>query len=1275
MATRLQFASTWWAQAWIHTFDTMADLNRLSRGRSYAVNGRVINLKFTQQKQHVFIEANVFGSYGYVYDTQIIIDPIPKEKANALVAAIAKNLDIISALMEHELPEEILPLCESFGINLFPEWTYRNFRCSCPDEAELCKHTAAVLYLVAQRLNTDPLLLFSLRGIHLAKALAQLGINLNNTFEVRPLSPEKLLQRATAELDSTPTNALEAEDSATIVDPEAYALRLLRTLPYATLPELADTIATLLPESMPLSNTNKFSPRAFMLKLQKLLQRRIRSFIYEPYNAYENGTAQDCLKALLTHQLGGRQPSDTLASAVLQSAMRPALDLLEGGVDATVALYRTEAIRTKQKNTLSASFEPKHFFSALLMMDSATAQQLPPIYECWYGITLAAAHLLMRGDFILTAIRSEKIYNAAPRVWWVPALRDPKVRDLVTRLTCGITPWAEQLVEREAKTLCENSPERITILALSAAAAGFVKLTADLEAKKLPPSNIFDCGVLCEDLSSLDGHVPPKVGDYVALALKTLALGEAYPWQPVLTVRTAPDRSIRLNFGILGRKPQPSATAQPETATEALDIEALPEETLSTSAELPTKRPVLLKALLAEERWVKHRFAAISVLRTLSGVCPLLAGIYTSKGKPVALSTSELREFLFETAPHLTMLGVTVMLPQSLRRILRPSLSATAGAGQGFAKSLLTKDAIADFDWQVAIGEHKLTKEEFLALAAHAGDVVPFKDNFVYLDPDEIAKIRKTLEKPPHLTPLERMRAVLMGEIEGTPLEVSEDLKNALARITEVKDVPPPEGLHATLRPYQERGFSWLMKNLSLGMGALIADDMGLGKTLQVIATILELKNRGELTKRRVLAVVPTTLIANWTRELARFAPSVTVGIYHGTNRSLPAPADYPDVILTSYGTLRRDFELLMDLRWRLLVLDEAQAIKNVSTSQTAAVRGVRADAVIAMSGTPVENRLMEYWSILSAVQPRILGSQKEFIETFVKPIESDHDAHAAEAFRRLTAPFMLRRVKTDKSIISDLPEKNTIDHYATMPPAQAALYAATLEKLMKRLRKTEAETDTSTPEGRMARRGVVLQMITSLKQICNSPSQYQHVTVPKPDSGKADALLDILAQCREADRKVLIFTQYREMGERLQEWIGTMMSERPEFLHGGVSLKERTRMVDRFQEDRSARILILSLKAGGTGLNLTAASAVIHYDLWWNPAVEAQATDRAFRIGQRRDVLVFRLITAGSFEERINDMLEQKRGLAELTVTTGESWIGDLPADELERIFTYEHS
>ena len=552
--------------------------------------------------------------------------------------------------------------------------------------------------------------------------------------------------------------------------------------------------------------------------------------------------------------------------------------------------------------------------------------------------------------------------------------------------------------------------------------------------------------------------------------------------------------------------------------------------------------------------------------------------------------------------------------------------------------------SLADYDLVVEVGGRRLTKEEFEALAKDAGKVVPFDDGFVYLDPTALDVIRRRFEEK--TSRMAKIRMLLSEESEGVKIDVPEDFRARLAALCAVDEETLPATLTATLRPYQERGYSWLMKNYRLGLGSLIADDMGLGKTLQVIAALTRMKEEGEFAKKCALAVVPTSLLTNWQREIAKFSPNLTVGVYHGASRALPE--DRPDVLLTTYGTARRDAEILSKERWRVLVLDEAQALKNESTQQTRALRTIKADRVIAMSGTPVENSLLDFRSILSTVEPGVLGSLKDFTEQFLIPVEVNHDLRAAEALKRLTAPFLLRRLKSDPKIAADLPEKIENDFFVSMTPEQGALYAKVVGDALERVKKTEKPEE---------RRSLVLQLVMRLKQICNSPSQYEKRTSVEPDSAKAQALLDLLARSRAAGRKVLVFTQFRETGERLQDWIERASGT-------------RTKMVDAFQNDRSVEVLLISLKAGGTGLNLTAASTVVHYDLWWNPAVEAQATDRAYRIGQKRDVLVYRLITEGTFEEKINRMLAQKRELADLTVATGETWIGDLSNDELADLF-----
>ncbi len=459
-----------------------------------------------------------------------------------------------------------------------------------------------------------------------------------------------------------------------------------------------------------------------------------------------------------------------------------------------------------------------------------------------------------------------------------------------------------------------------------------------------------------------------------------------------------------------------------------------------------------------------------------------------------------------------------------------------------------------------------------------------------------------------------------------------------------------------------------MYRNFRIGFGSIIADDMGLGKTLQVITLLQKLKDEGALCARQpALIVVPTGLVTNWQSELLRFAPSLSVFTYHGQQRNLKSFKD-TDILLTTYGVLRSDVTKLKKLSWLVVIIDEAQNIKNAGTAQSKAVRGIPAKLHIAMSGTPVENRLSEFWSIMDFTNKGYLGSATSFKTEFANPIQREGDQQVAESFRRITAPFLLRRLKSDKSIISDLPDKIEQNELALLTERQAALYQETLEQAMQTIEGIEATDHQSL----FVRQGLVLQMILALKQICNHPALFLKNGDHNPElSGKAEMLLSLLDSIVESRQKVLVFTQFREMGEMLQQMIEQRLGVRPLFLHGGCTIKERQAMVDRFQQNkRGDQIFLLSLKAAGTGLNLTAASHVIHYDLWWNPAVEAQATDRAYRIGQHQNVVVHRFITQNTFEERIDKMIQDKRHLADMTVASGENWIGKLSNSELREIF-----
>jgi SNF2 family DNA or RNA helicase len=600
-----------------------------------------------------------------------------------------------------------------------------------------------------------------------------------------------------------------------------------------------------------------------------------------------------------------------------------------------------------------------------------------------------------------------------------------------------------------------------------------------------------------------------------------------------------------------------------------------------------------------------------------------------------------------------------------LQQLLHPQATLRLKKKSSVENSFIRLDDLLSFDWQVAVGKEVLSPSEFNRLLQSASSLIKFKENYIYVDGSDIEKLHKIFTKETSLSPIQLLQTALLEEYELAPVVLTDEVRSLIKEFKGQEKIRLPQELNAQLRPYQERGFSWLYRNMRIGFGSILADDMGLGKTLQVITLLLKIKEEGMMQKEKALIVTPTGLLINWQAEIERFAPSISTFIYHGTARNLKFFD--ADVMLTTYGVLRSDALLLKREKWQVMVIDEAQNIKNQDTAQSKAIRSIPAGTHIALSGTPVENRLSEFWSIMDFANKGYLGNIKSFKSEYAQPIQVFNDMQCVQRFRKITAPFMMRRLKSDKSIIADLPDKIEQNEYALLTQPQAALYDRTLQVAMNEI---EGIKD-SDHESLFKRQGLVLQMILALKQICNHPTQFLKNGLFNPAlSGKTEMLLDLVESIVDSSEKVLIFTQFREMGEMLQLFLEERLGERPMFYHGGCSLKERQTMVDRFQNNRADKVFLLSLRAAGTGLNLTAASHVIHYDLWWNPAVEAQATDRAYRIGQNKNVMVHRFITKNTFEERIDDMIQKKKNLANLTVTSGESWIGKLSNKELREVF-----
>ncbi|WP_406042248.1 DEAD/DEAH box helicase [Micromonospora sp. NBC_00898] len=657
---------------------------------------------------------------------------------------------------------------------------------------------------------------------------------------------------------------------------------------------------------------------------------------------------------------------------------------------------------------------------------------------------------------------------------------------------------------------------------------------------------------------------------------------------------------------------------------------------------------------------------------------PQLEGaLRTATPEGMELDPEGAHRFLREGAPVLHAAGFGVLLPSWWRR---PSTrlgarlrarSRTAPGTVAAASGGLGLDALVDYRWEVALGDQPLTAEELAALAELKSPLVRLRGQWVELDPKRLAAGLRLLRSAGELTVADLLRLGLAESDrpdELPVLEVTADgaLGELLAGAAERRLTPadPPPGFHGTLRPYQRRGLAWLAFLQSLGLGGILADDMGLGKTVQLLALLAGDPPEAGPT----LLVCPMSLVGNWQREAARFTPGLRVHVHHGAERArgaeFRAAVHGADLVLTTYSVAARDAFAFAGIDWHRVVVDEAQAIKNASTRQAEAVRSLPARHRVAVTGTPVENRLADLWSIMQFANPGLLGPAATFKKTFAEPIERHGDDEVAGRLRRITGPFVLRRLKTDSSIISDLPEKLEMEVLCNLTAEQAALYRAVVDDMLAKIESSDG----------MERRGLVLATMTRLKQVCNHPAQLLRDGSPLPGrSGKLERLEEIVDEVLAAGEKALLFTQYAEFGGMLRGHLSARVGREVLFLHGGVGKADRDTMVTRFQSPDGPPLFVLSLKAGGTGLTLTAANHVVHVDRWWNPAVEDQATDRAFRIGQRRRVQVRKFVSAGTVEEKVAAMIADKRSLAGRVVGSGEQWVTELSTGALRELFALE--
>jgi hypothetical protein len=969
----------------------------------------------------------------------------------------------------------------------------------------------------------------------------------------------------------------------------------------------------------------------------------------------------------------GPWPSDRLGSSVGPH---------DTPIDPVLREWRIETVRLAT---------PRAIAQLLRLEDHGSSLAIEYGYDVRYWIVVARFILELLADqrFVPTIMQGrDQEFRAA----WLPWLHDEVARRRVAQLIAGMPP-----VVRAVRCGDDGDPWRLIDGALRALADATIRrgLTDDDYPEAIEgrdPAGDAQVAWLAGLLGGSDGvDVSPVRG---ATLIRDVAR-----WVGRLD-ETGGDRSMQIGFRL----------HEPVEVLDEHEMAPIPDDItwrLAVVLRAEGDPPVTYEA---EDVW-RHAASGdirpgvgggqpqellLTELRRAARIYPKVDDALAEMAPSgVDLTTDEAYAFLRDFRPLLEESGFTIDVPEwwdeprsrlgARLRIEAPELDAVRRAGGGTSgpgSSVLGLRSLVRFDWQVAIGDEPLSLEEFERLARQSVPLLRVRGRWVELRPEEIASAMRVLREEPHgeMTVLEAIRIAYGAEDNRPGLPVFgldatgwvDELLRATNGTVRAMPVDQPKGFHGELRPYQQRGLGWLVFLDGLGLGACLADDMGLGKTIELIALLLHEREQSANPEDvgPTLLIVPTSLIANWTRELERFAPSLRSRVHHGPDRptgeAFEQAAHSTDVVITTYGLVTRDCETLLSVTWGRVVLDEAQYIKNPPTKQTTAIRGLRTSRRVALTGTPVENRLSELWSIMEFCNPGYLGAAGEFRRHFGIPIERHRDREQARRLKALIQPFVLRRLKTDPTVIDDLPDCFETKEYATLTKEQATLYQNVVDAMMRHVDRAQG----------IQRRGLVLSTLVELKQICKHPAQFLReieaagAAEPAPlvaRSGKCRRLLKMLEEVLATGDRALVFTQFRQMGHLLRGVIQHHLDCDALFMHGGTPQVKRQQMIDRFQDpDGGVPVFVLSLKAGGVGLNLTAANHVFHFDRWWNPAVENQATDRAFRIGQMRTVHVHKFVCVGTLEERIDQMIEQKIELAEQIVGAGESWLTELSTGQL---------
>lgn len=1244
--------NTWWSRKWLDTLLESADEQAAKQGLKFVERGQVTSIDIIDNR----VISVVKGPNGGVHNNYIVFPKFKDEKADVFMNLLMQQPAEMLALKNGAMNPPLELLLAKSGLTLFDSIADVKMGCDCRDPVP-CKYIVATFVKIAEQADSSPNLLFKLHGLDLE------AYREHHTLEANLEAPqEQKIVRALGGkskiFEQAVDNRLDfAEDSSDSLFANSQA-SVTRT-PRQILPQFDfdswKDYSRILPAMLP--NYPKFCPAGNFRKSFTDELEGCRKF----FANYEN------FDQFLEHYRVNNSKT---------------------------FIAENEALRIYHKNGWRWHFDHLNEGGNVIETGLSVPQVMGAVSWLggrnlsWHHYTACYLFLLLKVAFHL--VRTGAIYpqvfwthKDVAQMRWLPAEMLPDILGIVADLEAA-APQKFAFTAREEDFVEMAEPAEQVLSLFISQLLRFAHTYKP--ALKTNHGNLlsffFTCvsGRLAGNMLSVPAGIQKWFSVYSSLDFRTQLLFKCYE-------------------------------SGEQVALEVFVIDTDKLTPLST---------------LFEENDAR----LLSILNILNGIAdsfkPMGTYIKNRAASPIMMQGAVLLQFLQDCLKKLEIFGIKTEIPKNLMNVGKPKPKIRLQGSMSFGA--FTANDLLDFDWEVAIGDENVSAEEFLELAENADGLLKYKSQYVEVSAEDLQRIREQIEgrakgdkgtkgpdagaegsagkdgagsaagdesadsenadDEPVITQAKLVQACFTGECDGIPVDMAGEFKQQFDSWRSETEVALPEHLNATMRPYQVRGYSWMYKNLEIGFGCILADDMGLGKTLQVIAFLLKMHEEGKLAERKALVVLPAGLLCNWQVEIKKFAPDLTFFAYHGGSRDLEK--FHADVLLTTYATFRKDFDELNEREWQVIVIDEAQNIKNADSEQSRLLRRMRAPMKIAMSGTPVENRLMEFWTIMDFANRGFFPSAAEFREKFETPIQKMGNEKVAETFRKITAPFMLRRLKTDKSIISDLPDKIIQDEYAELTKPQAALYQKTLEHFMQELEMEQALSEKANDAHALfKRKGIILQMILALKQICNHPATFLKgaaaasqekvaepaEATPALSSGKMQMLLDLLTSIQEQGEKTLIFTQFAEMGFLLEKTITEELGLRTHFYHGGCTQTQRTSMIEDFQKNPECKVLILSLKAGGTGLNLTAASQVIHYDLWWNPAIEAQATDRAFRIGQTRNVQVHRFITKGTFEEKINALLETKKSIANMTVSAGETWLADMDDKQLGEVFGLDNT